>query len=254
MLREFWNIVRVSFKRRLIIYYVVVLTMSLFGSFPSLIVKLVAFGVFMAASVLFVPIFTLQFVSQLRQLLVHRKREKFEVTPEIADLSKRIGAQVDELGFVKGCTAYILGKALVFGTELLELLTFDERQGVVGHELGHIKEKHWIIRAVLPIPLLAVPLYSWLRLSSPIFFSESITQIILMVMLNIAMLAFIMLVTIPINWYLEVRADRIAARFVGKEYIKSALLKLANKKNLKEQSETHPSIADRVKAIDKLEV
>lgn len=254
MLHEFWSIVRLSFKKRFSIYYVVVWSLTLFETFPGLIVKLVTFAVFIVASVLFVPIFTSEFVSQLRQLLAHRKRERFQITHEIADLSERIGAQVNELGIVKGCTAYVLRKTLVLGTELLELLTFDERQGVVGHELGHIKEKHGIIRAILPIPLLAVPLYSWLRISSPIFFSESLTQIILIVMLNIAMLAYIMLVTIPINWYLEVRADRIAARFIGKEHIKSALLKLGNKKNLGEPSETHPSIAERVKAIEKLEV
>jgi len=182
------------------------LSLTLFGTFPSLIVKFVSFVVFIVASVLFVPIFTLQFISQLRQVLAHKKREKFPISYEIADLSRRIGAQVKELRIVKGCTAYVLRGSLVLGTDLIEELTFDERQAVVGHELGHIKEKHAILRVILPIPLLAVPLYSWSRLYSPIFFTESLTQIILTVMLNIALLAFVMLATIPINWYLELRA------------------------------------------------
>lgn len=254
MLREFWNIVRVSFKKRFILYYLVVLSMTLFGSFPSLVVKFAAFGVLVAASVLFIPVFTSQFISAIRQFLVHRSRVKLPISNEIVDLSKRVGAHVKELGIVRGCTAYVLGKSLVLGTELLDRLTFDERQAVVAHELGHIKRKHAIFRVILLTPLLAVLLFSWSRLYSPIFFTESITQIILTIMMNIAMLAFVMLAMIPINWYIELEADRIAARCAGKENIKSALLKLANKKNLKEPSETHPSIAERIKAIDKLRI
>ena len=56
---------------------------------------------------------------------------------------------------------------------------------------------------------------------------------------------------IPINWWLEGRADKIAAKYVGKEYIKSALLTLADKKNLNEPSETHPPIMKRIKLIEK---
>jgi len=252
MLREFWNIVRVSFRKRFIVYYVVVWSLTLFGTFPSLIVKLVALSVFVAASVLFVPIFTSQFVSQLRQFLEHRHRVRRRVSSEIADLAERIGAPVKELGFVRGCTAYVRGKCLVLGIELLKRLTFDERQAVVAHELGHMKERHDIFRLILPFLFLVVPLYSWSKLSSPIFFTESLTQIAVTVMLNIALLAFVVMVTIPFNWYFEVRADRVAASLVGKENIISALMKLGAGKNLKEPSETHPSIAERVKLIEKL--
>lgn len=254
MLREFWNIVRVSFRKRFILYYLIILSMTLFGTFPNLIVKLVAFFVFVAASILFVPIFTSQFISTIRWIVAHFRRERFPVSFEIASLSKRIGTQAKEFGIVKGCTAYIWMKTLVLGKELLDRLTFDERQAVIAHELGHIKDKRTILRVILPILLLAVPLYSWSTLYSPIFFSKSLTQIILTVMLNIALLAFVMVVTIPINWHIEFRADQIAAKFAGKGSIKSALLKLENEKNLKEPSETHPSIAERVKAIEKLEI
>lgn len=40
-------------------------------------------------------------------------------------------------------------------------------------------------------------------------------------------------------------------KLVGKERIKSALLKILNTDELKEPSETHPSLADRLKYIDK---
>lgn len=253
MLREFWNIVRINFKKRFILYYLIVWTMTLFVTLPILVVKFVAFAIFVAASVLFVPIFTSQIISQVSMILAFKGREKFPVFSEISDLARRIGVYVKEVGIVRGRNAFVFMGIVVLGKELLDRLTFDERQAVVAHELGHIKEKHGLFRAILPIPLLAVPFYAWSRLSSPIFFSEWLTQAILIAMLNIALLAFVMLVVIPLNWYLEVRADRIAARFMGKENIKSALLKLVNKKDLKEASETHPSVAQRIKLIDELD-
>lgn len=254
MLREFWNIVRISFKKRFIVYYVIVWAMTLFGNLPIVTLKFVAFAVFVAASVLFVPIFTSQIVSQVHLLLDFKAREKFPVFSEVNELSKHIGVEVKEVGIVKGCTAFVCMGTVVLGKKLLGLLTFDERQAVVAHELGHIKEMHGLIRFILPLPLSAVPLYAWLQLTSPIFFSEWVTQVILTAMLNIATLAFVTMVVIPLNWYLEVRADRIAAKFVGKENIKSALLKLVNKKDLEEASETHPSVAERVRRIEKLDV
>jgi len=55
---------------------------------------------------------------------------------------------------------------------------------------------------------------------------------------------------IPINWCTEVDADKFAAKLVGKEHIKSALLKIVEKDKLDEPSETHPSIAERIRLID----
>jgi Zn-dependent protease with chaperone function len=251
MLREFWNVIK-SFKKRFVLYYLVVLAMTLFGTFPLMSIKLGAFVVFIVACAFFLPVAASQFISTIRQFAVHGGRVKLPVSAEVTDLSKRAGVEVKELGIVRGNNAYVLGKSLVLGMALLEKLSFNERQAVVAHELVHIKRKHVVIRSVWVAILSNVLMLSWSKLYSPIFFSESITQIILMVMLNISVLAFLFLVMIPINWYIEQDADRFAAKLVGKEYIKSALLKFADEKNFEEPSETHPSIAERVKRIDKL--
>jgi Zn-dependent protease with chaperone function len=67
-----------------------------------------------------------------------------------------------------------------------------------------------------------------------------------------AIFVFVMVGMIPVSWCLELKADQIAAKYVGKEHIKSALLKIS--KDVNEPSETHPSTADRIKTIDKLKV
>ncbi len=252
MLGELWNFIKVSFKKRLVLYEIVGISFTLFGTFPNLLVKLLCLAVFSVAGGLFMKILTSQFISQLRLIIAHKNREKFPISNEIADLAKQMNVQVKELGIVKECTAYVLGKSIVLGIELLKRLTFNERQAVVAHELGHIKEKHILLRFVLMIPLLAIPLYSWRIIYSPIFLTESLTHIIITIMVIIAFLAYITLVMIPISWYLEARADRIAARFAGKKNIKSALLTIAKKEKLGMPSETHPSISERVKLIEKL--
>ena len=68
-------------------------------------------------------------------------------------------------------------------------------------------------------------------------------------MINVALLAYLMVVTVPINWYLEVRADRIAARTVGKASVVLALLGFVNKDNFSEPSEDHPAVFERIKLI-----
>lgn len=69
----------------------------------------------------------------------------------------------------------------------------------------------------------------------------------------ISLSAFTLVVTIPVSWLLEFKADETAAKFVGKENIKSALIKLTPKEKLNIASETHPSTLERVKRLDKLE-
>lgn len=133
-------------------------------------------------------------------------------------------------------------------------LNFAEILAVVTHELVHKKGKHILLRLVTMIPFLALAMYSWSRLYSPIFFTESFTQIVLTVMVNIGLLAFMLVTMIVPNWILEFKADRTAAKFAGKENIKSALLKLVDKENYEEPSETHPSVAERIKRIDKLQI
>lgn len=251
MRNELWNFVRLSVNQRLALYEIIVLSLTVFGRFPNLTVKYFAFIAFVVASLIFLPVAASEFVSYLRLILAHRNRVKCPVSREIAALAKQMNVQVKELGFVKGCTAYVWGKCLVLGMALLERLSFDQRQAVVAHELAHIKQRFVIWRLVFMIPLLAIPYYSWWELTSPIFFTESLTQLMITIMVAIALLAYIRVVMIPVNWLLEARADRTAAKFVGKETVKSALLALVNKEEYETSSETHPSISNRLKYIEK---
>jgi len=256
MLKEAWSIYKASFRSRMIFAEAVVVSFSIFASFPNLVVKLLALVAFAAAGGPFVANFAFVFFPQLWLTITHRQAYKIPMSDEIRDLSKQIGVTIKAIR-LKGPgfhNAYVMAGNLVLGIGLLNDLDFEERQAVVAHELGHVKERHGLVKLLLMLPMLAFPLYSWQTIYSPTFVSEQFTQVLIVAMMNIAMLAYIVIVMIPINWYLEVRADRIAAKSTSKKAIRAALLALSsrNKSNPQEPSEDHPSVMERVRSIKKL--
>lgn len=254
MLYELCKYFKVNFGKRLFLYAAIVIASTLLETplLPNVVVKLASLVFLLVASGVFVPIFVSQFASRLKLLLIHRNRVKLPVSKEIDDLSRQIGVKVKELGIVKGCTAYVIGKTIVLGTELLRRLSFEQRQAVVAHELGHIKKRHRLLSAFSLLLILATAYFCFSNLYVPTFFTESPISLILAVTVNITLLVFVTMVFIPISWHFEMKADEVAAEFVGKENIKSALLVIADQRNLEEPSETHPSILERIKNIDKL--
>lgn len=254
MLHSLWRLFKAGFKGRLIIYESLVISLVFFGSLPNMMLRLFSLLMFILLCGMFIPIFTSLFVSQLRLILAYRKREKIPFPLEITDMLQKWGVKIKDCGIVKGCTAYVFNNSLVLGKELLMRLTFDELKAVIAHEFGHLKGKHTLLRAGITAPLLIIPLYSWSRLYFPIVFSELATQIMLNTMVNIALLAYFVVVMIPGNWISEFKADEFAAKHAGKENMIAALLELTKEEKVNNDSETHPSTSNRVKHLEKLKL
>jgi len=255
MLGELCKYLRVNFRKRLLLYVAIVIGSTLLGTplLPNIMVKIASLIFLLVASGIFLPIFISQFAfPRLKLRLIHRNRVKLPVSKEIVDLARRIGVEVKELGIVKGCTAYVIGKTIVLGTDLLKRLTFEQRQAVVAHELGHIKKMHRLLSTFSLLIILGTAYFCFSNFYVPTFFMESPISLMLIVVVNITPLVFVMTTFIPISWYLEMKADEVAAEFAGKENIKSALLAIADKRNLEEPTETHPSILERIKHINGL--
>lgn len=172
--------------------------------------------------------------------MTHKKAEVVPVPLEISRLADKMGVRIKEFRIRRNfCNAYVKNGVLVLGKELIEKLNLQQCLAVVAHELGHIKEKHVLIRFLALIPIL-LSAYTWLEL--PLSFCL------------IALFAYTYVMMIPINWWLETRADKIAAKYVGKKHIKSALFILAGKKNLNEPSETHPPTIKRIEVVDEVKI
>ena len=250
MLSELWSFIKASFKKRLVLYEIVVYSVTLSGALPNLLVSLFCLGTFWGSCALFMPVFTSRFVSQLRFLLAGKDEADQRVKDEVNGIAEEMGVKIRNVRVAKGlCNAYIRFGSLVLGAELLKRLSCSERQAVIAHELGHAKEKHAWISSVAFSALPALPLWTWSKLYWPVILNQQFTQIMLHVMIGIALIAYMMLVMVPLNWYLEIRADRIAARVTGKGNIVSALLAIVNRESFDVPSEDHPAVSERIKLI-----
>jgi STE24 endopeptidase len=240
-LGPWWDVRKVGFKKRLLIMSVVVMSTTFYVVFHYSLLGLISLLVFLVFAELFAFIYSPKYLSNLWLTFTHYKLSRIPVPIEITDLSKRMDVQIKELKIKeKFCSAYVIGKSLVLGKGLLDLLDIPEALAVVAHELGHIKEKHSLIRFLL-VPICLLNAWSWRGLPFQILF--------------IASLAYVTVFMIPLNWILEYRADRIAKEFAGSKNLESALLKLAsaNEIDLDEPSEGHPAISKRLKLIRELE-
>lgn len=254
MLGELWNLVKAKFKKKLILYWALAVSPTPFSLYPNLFAWLLGLPIFFIASTCFMAIITPRILFTFKLWLFRDKEHKIPMSAEIKALTERIGCHLKEVRTREGlCNAFVRGRTLVLGTELLERLDFNQLQAVVAHEVGHIKEKHGWIR-FLGAVLIIIPLYAWSKLHCPILFTVQLTAIVILAMTNIALLAYTVLVMIPLNWFTELRADEIAAKFAGKENIISALLTLSDAESIKEPSEDHPSIYDRIKRIRELKL
>jgi len=241
--KRIWKIYRARFKTRLLINSIIVICITYFRIFSTGIIGLFLTLTFFISSELFIAAYYPIFASNISLMWNHRKKVRWiEMPREVADLVDKMNmkGKVERFGvYPKLRTAYVLGRSVVIGEELLRILSKNQCLAIIAHEINHIKGKHSLVKALFIIPIyLSIIGAKWTELPY--------------VMCFIGSLAYVMILMIPLNWALEVKSDIAAAKFVGKEHIKSALLALVDQEKYEEHSETHPSIKHRIKKIEKL--
>ena len=202
---------------------------------------LVGFWV-LASIVGFTELFVLDFVSSMRPFFT---RKVNWTDNDLQELGNRIGIQMGvrsqvRLGIkTKFSNAYYIAGRIIIGDKLLESMSKVGIAGVLAHELAHRTQSH-LWKKLIAITASAVPIglafnrYSWLP--SVIFYP--------------AAMAFLFLLSIPINWWAEFDADNRAAEVLGVETIIGSLLSL-KAKHKDELSITHPSISWRIRRLQK---
>lgn len=254
MISELWNFIK-SFNEKLLLYMTVVTSFVFFGSFPNLVVKLFFLCIHIVTGALFTVVFSFDFVyPSIKVVLAARKGIRIPIPMEISKLQQRMGKRINGIKVVEGINniCVTIRNDILIERKFLEILDKDEITGAIAHEIAHKKGKHAIWKLLATIAAILIASFSWSNLYSPIFFNETFTQFMLSIFAAISLSAFTLVMTIPVSWLLEFKADETAAKFVGKENIKSALIKLTPKEKLNIASETHPSTLERVKRLDKL--
>jgi len=257
MLKDAWQILRASFNKRLWLYYAVVTCFTMFGSIPIMSFKLVFLAALVPIASLFLIILGRNFLyPTFKFIWLSRKAPRLPVPNQLEQLAKRMNTPLEEIKIIniKEKNAFATRKGIVFTKGLLDALNKGEIMSVTAHELAHIKGKHVTYKFIALMGMMTAIMVVWLRFTYPILFNETITQVVLQATLDIAVLAFLLVAMIPLNWVAELRADKAAVKFEGKENLKSALLKLTKPEEQDQPSETHPSTKERIKHIEEMKM
>ena len=136
--------------------------------------------------------------------------------------------------------AAVMGNVLVITEGLRQRLGTRTAEGILAHEIGHLAGRHSIKMAIalhlttfcIIVTVAMIDNYSW------------------------AVLAAVTLTFLPVSWpllsrRLEYDADRRAATVVGSETMSHALRNMVGKPLWGRESDTHPSIENRLARLSK---
>lgn len=197
------------------------------------------------------------------------------LTEQIQQLLKQIGFMQSNIYSAKSSNqtshsnAGIIGlgknKAIILSDTLLKDLNSDEILAVVAHELGHFKLKHQLIYLLCSAIVILLSIYcAATLLNIPEFFqgfyiaNPSFVTLMALIMVLYPLLSFIIQ---PLRCLLlrqfEYTADQFAIRYLDKNHLKSALLKLAHLNAMLKSADnyyscfydTHPTLSQRINKL-----
>jgi Zn-dependent protease with chaperone function len=235
----FFKSLKIGFKGRLLVCFLLIVSVS-FYTFNNPFIRLFATLTTLVTAELFLYCYVPLYLDNL-SLMFKTKTIERPLPDELLALSKAMGLKVKKMKiFPKVLNAYARGNQLFIGERLIEKLNAEQIKAVVAHEFGHMKERHAIVQILYIMPIMVFVSLIWSQLPP--------------ILVELGLISYMMVVLVPIQWVIERRADRAAAKYVGKESIKSALLAIADKDRLDEPSESHPPINKRLKWIDNLDL
>ena len=245
MFRDYWEIIKIGFKKRFAITCVVVLSITIAqASFIPTIIHNLSLITFVLAlfpfSIFCLPSYLTKIQFGIEMLL--KPKKNVPVPDEFLSLANQFGVKIQSLKIINNifnAGATPRGK-IILGTTLLRNLNLDQQKGVIAHELAHIKRRHHMKLGLYLVVVLVVVLPYTLIISSPL--PQMISCL--------AVLAMMMYFLMPVQWFTEFDADKYAAKIIGKDNMIAALEAIPGDPH--EGSEDHPPIAIRIKRLKAL--
>jgi len=241
MLKDYWEIYKVGFKKRLVITCVVVVSFTITQApLIPIIVQKLSIVTFVLALFPFTLVCLPSFISKIQfgiEMLLKAKKD-VEVPDEFQVLEKQFEVEIKGLKIVDnifnaGATAH--GK-IILGTILLKNFNLNQQRAVIAHELAHIKRRHHMKLGIFMVVVL--PYIFIISLNLP----QAISCLV--------SLAMIIYFTMPVQWLAEFDADEQASKIVGIDSMIAALEAFPGDPN--EGSEDHPPISIRIKRLKTL--
>lgn len=256
-LRNWCPIPEFPFRVNLILYLTTIVLTILFSVVCQPIPKIfIGVALSLAVGMIFIPV--MAFVTSIpRMIELWSKLNEakpvysFGLMEEIASIATRMKTKVvDDYESVKYVSEWVNagvtpGGSIVLGQLIVEEFHKEDREGILGHELGHRKGHHHLKRPGLFV-LAMIPLLCCLAQSGLPFFVNLLISF-----------AAIGLVMPLVSWPFEYQADAIAAKCIGPEgpeRVINGLKKLAASAgiDINRDSYTHPSISRRIKKLQRL--
>ncbi len=231
-----------------IVWVIVMLNLPENLSSPGFVVALLA-------------VFVLAFMSLSPNLvtLFHRAESlKTPLRDEIIEFCEKNGVRISDVKVLRNLpersvnagVSGILHRYVFLTDHLIESFSREEILAVVAHEIGHVKEKHSLILGIYTIAFFAVWIYVS-NLINPFSLSFYAYAAILLAVMSVFFLTFGRIAV-----YLEHRADRFAAKTVGRDLYARVLTKLAEINVMKRKTgklfsifTLHPSIEERIEKL-----
>ena len=156
---------------------------------------------------------------------------------EVANLANNMGVACNSFKIVTdNFNACVLPTGSVFiGDKTFFSLNKEELLAIFAHEFAHNKKRHY-----------------WLKISAfalLLFAGYVVFHDLPEFMMWYALFAFTSIAMIPVSWFLELEADSMGKKFVGADYMISALEKISIDRDHNEGSESHPPINARIRAL-----
>ena len=158
------------------------------------------------------------------------------------DLALKMGVIIPNFRYVKNFENAVFNciqNELLIGNVFEEMLAEDERIAIIAHELAH-KKNFYRQLFISILGAIVVILYGY-----SIILGFSLIRMVINIIALIYLIMFLFL------WLQEFDSDITAAKYVEKDSLINALLKIS-KNNLDESSFTHPSIRRRISILNKI--
>lgn len=242
--------IRIGIRSRLLLCLITIASAYSIYLINNPLVKLLSIFAFIVASEMMIILWGNFFVDNLTQTYNCKKRISWEETPLFRKFSKIAGENGIKLHSKKpfgvrqnfdNAYANPITRQIIFGDILLKRLKEKEKIALLGHELTHLKENHYIKTLIwtLVIPTLVI---------IPLTFIDSPS-----VVRNIVFCAAFFMTFLFISWNNEYSADVGGATISSPNAMYSLLRKLIPKRQWRRESETHPSISGRLLKIKKIQ-
>lgn len=242
--------IKVGLRSKLFICTVTILAAYSYCCTGSAFLKLASISVFFVSAEVMVwqwgNFFARSIVEGVKMHFGARKTVSWIEVPAFKELAKQMGIKLHSkrpFGIRKGFdNAYAshITRQVVFGEELLQRLGSQERLALAAHEFTHLKQNHWFKLFLLSLTVLMLVSWSLSLVGAPA------------IVMNLTCVAALVITFVFVSWRNEYAADAGASAYAGEDATVSLLKGLRPPDQQRRESETHPSVHDRISKLQRM--